>query len=796
MSGIRRVAIAVVAALLVATVAVTLPAKPAVAAPSNYLNLYLPYWAEGHGVLPDGTGELSKVFFYPFYYGVAQSKIHYQGTEANPGKLPPVGTRFYMHVSLNLANGIVPTNSAEFSLRLLLPTGLSLAVNSNTDVYCTRTNEAYQITDFSSSWCGDPTPFGAYQQFPNATVHGGEIIHYWFPVIASKSTAQGLGEVQFLAQQLTNNVGQLPNPVISAITPTVLASAGASLPSATAPGAPQAVSAAATNGGASVSWSAPASDGGSAISGYRANAYTSAAGSTLAGSCTTTGARTCSIAGLVNGATYYVDVRATNGAGTGSPSGRVAVTPVAPPPAPSGVVVNGVNSSVFVSWNAPVTTTPITGYRVDVFTGPTGGTSVGSCSTTGALGCTVTGLVAGGGYYAEVRSRSSVGDSAPSARALGLAGVVPSGGGEFIPRNPFRTLDTRRSGQGPCVAGGTTRNLTVAGEFGVPLNAASVVVNVTVVNPTAPGYLTVFPAGTTRPTASNLNFTAGQVVANGVTVGVGSSGQISLFVNSGCADVLVDLIGFHTSGTTITGGFVPINPNRVIDTRQVTGGGCIVGGTSRDITVTSPIPGGAAGAVVLNVTVVAPTAGGYLTVYPTGENRPTASNLNFSAGQIVANSAVVKVGAGGKVTVFVNSGCAHVLIDVAGYTKPGAAAAGGYTGITPTRRLDTRQPPPGACVPGGTVRDVPVAGLGSVPANAYTVTVNVTVVAPTTAGYVTVFPTGDPRPTASTLNFQTQQVVANATTARVGQNGSISVFVNNGCAHVLVDVVGYTSVPG
>ena len=92
------------------------------------------------------------------------------------------------------------------------------------------------------------------------------------------------------------------------------------------------------------------------------------------------------------------------------------------------------------------------------------------------------------------------------------------------------------------------------------------------------------------------------------------------------------------------------------------------------------------------------------------------------------------------------------------------------------------------------MRDVPIAGLGAVPSNASTVTLNVTVVAPTTSGYVTVFPTGDPRPTASTLNFPAQTVVANATVSRVGSgsNPSISVFVNNGCAHVLVDVVGFT----
>ena len=70
---------------------------------------------------------------------------------------------------------------------------------------------------------------------------------------------------------------------------------------------------------------------------------------------------------------------------------------------------------------------------------------------------------------------------------------------------PARLLDTAAVGQGPCVDG--VRRLTVAGRGGVPADAAAVALNVTVDAATTPatGYLTVYPAGIPRPTASTVN---------------------------------------------------------------------------------------------------------------------------------------------------------------------------------------------------------------------------------------------------------------------------------------------------
>ena len=72
-------------------------------------------------------------------------------------------------------------------------------------------------------------------------------------------------------------------------------------------------------------------------------------------------------------------------------------------------------------------------------------------------------------------------------------------------------------------------------------------------------------------------------------------------------------------------------------------------------------------AVVLNVTVTNGTQGSYLTLWPDQAQRPTASDLNFTAAQTVPNLVVVKVGADGKVAIFNAAGITDVIVDVVGW---------------------------------------------------------------------------------------------------------------------------------
>lgn len=140
----------------------------------------------------------------------------------------------------------------------------------------------------------------------------------------------------------------------------------------------------------------------------------------------------------------------------------------------------------------------------------------------------------------------------------------------FVPLAPVRILDTRPAPEnvggfvGPLGAG-QTHTFAVAGVAGVPTNATAVVMNVTVDATTASSFLTAFPAGTTRPTASNLNWKANDTVPNLVTVRLGTGGQVSVFNLSGNAHVIADVAGYYVPGndkflTLPVDGVVSSNP--------------------------------------------------------------------------------------------------------------------------------------------------------------------------------------------------------------------------------------------
>ena len=114
------------------------------------------------------------------------------------------------------------------------------------------------------------------------------------------------------------------------------------------------------------------------------------------------------------------------------------------------------------------------------------------------------------------------------------------------------------------LAAGGTLELGVAGVAGVPSDPVAVVLNMTVVNARAAGFATVYPCGQPRPTASNLNFVAGQTIPNVVIAKPGVGGKVCVFSDS-TVDVLADVAGFFPAGS----GFTPsVNPTRILDTRN------------------------------------------------------------------------------------------------------------------------------------------------------------------------------------------------------------------------------------
>jgi hypothetical protein len=371
------------------------------------------------------------------------------------------------------------------------------------------------------------------------------------------------------------------------------------------------------------------------------------------------------------------------------------------------------------------------------------------------------------------------------------------------------TIDGQYDQTGPLGAG-TVFNLPVLGRGGVPASGVgSVALNVTVTRPTATSFVTVWPTGQARPNASNLNFVAGQTVPNMVIVPVGTGGRISIFNESGTTDVLVDVLGWFPTGSSFTG----LTPARLVDTRvpsggtvdgQSSGSGQISGGRVFVVSVSGRggVPVSGVGSVALNVTVARPTATSFLTVWPSGQLRPNASNLNFVAGQTVPNMVIVPVGADGSIAIFNETGSTDVLVDVLGWFPTGPS----FTGLTPKRLVDTRVPSGGTVdgafsgggqLAGGTAFNVPVSGRGGVPATgAGSVALNVTVARPTQASFLTVWQSGRARPNASNLNYTPDQTVPNMVVVPIGADGRISIVNESGSTDVLVDVLGWFPVSG
>jgi hypothetical protein len=203
------------------------------------------------------------------------------------------------------------------------------------------------------------------------------------------------------------------------------------------------------------------------------------------------------------------------------------------------------------------------------------------------------------------------------------------------------------------------------------------------------------------------------------------------------------------------------------------------------------IPATATG-IVMNVTVTAGTGHSFLTAYPNGSTRLSVSSINWRPGQTVANLVVGSVGTAGSVRLYNEVGAVHVIVDVIGWFEPDVGA--GYVALDPpSRTLDTRTGNGGRTTPvgNGATHNLELANLYGVPSDAAAVMLSVIAVAPTSTGFLTVYPTGQPRPGSSNLNFDQNDTVPNAVIAGVGAGGNVALYNFGGSTHYVADLAGY-----
>jgi hypothetical protein len=191
----------------------------------------------------------------------------------------------------------------------------------------------------------------------------------------------------------------------------------------------------------------------------------------------------------------------------------------------------------------------------------------------------------------------------------------------------------------------------------------------------------------------------------------------------------------------------------------------------------------------MNFTVVPKHVLGYLTVWQTGQPRPVVSTLNDLTGTIVANAAIVPAGTGGDIAVY-PSDDTDLVVDIDGYFAPPVTGGLSLYMLAPCRVLDKRKigtgrPFSGTLSPPVDVMDGPCAPSSQ--ARAYVL--NATVVPQGPLGYLTLWPDGQQRPLASTLNAIDGMITSNMAIVPTN-NGKIDAFAS-GLTQLILDISSY-----
>lgn len=374
---------------------------------------------------------------------------------------------------------------------------------------------------------------------------------------------------------------------------------------------------------------------------------------------------------------------------------------------------------------------------------------------------------------------------------------------QFVPVTPCRLVDTRNpTGEfgGPPLQGNQTRSFVIPDnqDCKIPSSAGAYSLNVTAVPHGHPlGYLTVWPTGQPQPLASTLNSTDGRIKPNAAIVPAGTQGAVSFYVTD-TTDLVLDIDGYFVPASTSTLTFYPLPPCRVADTRdsnQPAGLGppALSAQQPRDFPVLNAsscnIPDSAQ-AYSMNVTAVPHGYLEFVTVWPTGQQRPNASTLNAPTGTVVANAAIVPAGTSGKISVYAYNDT-DLILDIDGYFASSNQGGLSLYAAAPCRVMDTR-PPSGNGPFGGTLNpavDV-VGSLCEPPSYSEAYVFNATVVPEGKLGYLTLWPDGMEQPYVSTLNAYDAFTTSNMAIVPAGGGGKIDAYAY-GYTNLVLDLSGF-----
>jgi DNA-binding beta-propeller fold protein YncE len=306
-------------------------------------------------------------------------------------------------------------------------------------------------------------------------------------------------------------------------------------------------------------------------------------------------------------------------------------------------IIDGATGTVS-STISPGTASTVYAVAVDPGTGTVFASAAGEWGTTWVIDAssnTVTDTIARGGRQVAVNTATGSAYEAPEFAGVDVSwALTPSAANAMSP--VFATTV-------PALTEGTAASIALVGSA---LPAATY---------SETGQL---PAGVTMSSAGVFSGTP--------AAGSGGVYTITVTASNGVPPDYSPTVTLTVDGAA-SATYVPLDPVRILDTRNGTGGftGPIGPGgvLSLPVTGVNGVPATDVTAVVLNVTVTDPTAGSYLAVYPDGQTRTASSpsNLNFSPGETIPNLVVVPVGADGNVDFYNDLGSTQLVVDLEGY---------------------------------------------------------------------------------------------------------------------------------
>lgn len=346
--------------------------------------------------------------------------------------------------------------------------------------------------------------------------------------------------------------------------------------------------------------------------------------------------------------------------------------------------------------------------------------------------------------------------------AIGVTAVVDDSPAEafgaetFYGKTSERLLDTQG---GSRIAAGSSRTVN-AGH-----GNRAIAVNIVALGATGPGFISVYPCGTSLTGTSVVNYGSGMVVANAIVVRGNASGNLCVRANGSSTHVLVDY-----TGSVAPGDWVNANSREHNGYRSA---GSVL--TLSGFTANS--------GVSLNLTAVSAATLGFFTAYPCNEGRPSLSTGNYAAGQTVGSGYVINADSAGNVCVWTKE-AVHLIVD-----HFGDITAGGGTALTRgVRTLDSR----GWVTPSRTNFT-----LGTPASNAawHAQVLGVTVIDPTGTGNLKVFPCDTGPYTESTINFEVGQTIGHSVVTIPDDDGQIC-FRSTHNTKLVVDQFGTLGTTG